>query len=120
MSAGSIVDRFYKAQAGGDLVELDKLLRDDVVIWHNFDNKLQSKTQTLENLKALWKTSTLSFNFHHRLVAGNDVAVRYDTIVRTKGRDDYVTPTAMFFGVDGDHIVSIHEYLDISKVKDLL
>ena len=120
MNAETIADRFFKAQASGNLSELDKLMRDDVHIWHNFDNKVQSKTQTLENLKALWKTSRLSFKFHHRLVTKDEFAVRYDTIVSTEGRDDYVTPTAMFFRVEGDQIISIHEYLDISNVKDLI
>ncbi len=120
MSAASAVDRFFKAQADGNLAELNKLLRDDVHIWHNFDNKVQSKAQTLQNLEALLKTSKLSFNFHHRLITDKEAALRYDTIVRMPGRDDFVTPTAMFFRVDGDQIVSIHEYLDISNVKDLL
>jgi len=120
MSAARAVDRFFKAQAEGNLADLDKLLRDDVYIWHNFDNKAQTKAQTLQNLEALLKNAKLSFNFHHRLITDSEAALRYDTIVRIAGRDDYVTPTAMFFRVENGQIVSIHEYLDISNVKDLV
>jgi hypothetical protein len=44
------VDKFFSALAAGDLATCEELFTDDAVVWHNFDQLEQSKSDALAAL----------------------------------------------------------------------
>lgn len=97
------------------------LYADDIKVWHNFDNREQSKAENLETLKGLVSsTGSRSYVVIERLLLPDGrVLQRHDLKVTTRGGAEFVIPACIFITVRNGHIVRIDEYLDTGQANAL-
>lgn len=119
-SAVQVAERLFKCIEAKQVDGVAALYHDDVEVWHNFDDAIQSKPENLKVLAGLTQTvANLRYEVLERHEFGNRVVQRHNLHCRTAGGDDIVIPACIFITVAGDKIQRIDEYLDTAQAGRL-
>jgi hypothetical protein len=114
--AEQVVDAFFSAMETLDDAKVATLYADGARIWHSFDDRVQSKSDIVSNVRNMRQFATLSFKVHERIATDDVVAQRFDTIVHVPGQPDKVIPTAIFIRVENGRMVDVHEYMESTRI----
>ena len=105
----------------GRAEDVAALYADDIAVWHNFDNREQTKAENLETLKGLVSsTGARRYDVLERLLLPDGrVLQRHDLRVTTRSGAEFVIPACIFITVRDGRIVRIDEYLDTGQANAL-
>jgi uncharacterized protein len=96
------------------------LYADDVQVWHNFTNAVQSKTDNLKTLGGLTKNvAHIRYDVQERVLLGDRVMQRHLLRCRVDGGEEVVIPACIFVTVRAGKITRIDEYLDTAQSNAL-
>jgi len=119
-SALQIAEQLFKCIEAKQVDGVAALYHDDVEVWHNFDNAVQSKTDNLKVLTGLTQTiPQLHYEVLERHVIGNRVIQRHNLHCRIAGDNEVVIPASIFITVVDEKIKRIDEYLDTAQASKL-
>lgn len=105
----------------GDPAGVEALYADDVEVWHNFSNAVQTKTENLETLKGLIASvDEIRYEVKERLALDSErVLQRHDLCCTTRSGASFIIPACIFITVRNERIVRIDEYLDTGQANQL-
>jgi uncharacterized protein len=105
----------------GRAEDVAALYADDIAVWHNFDNREQTKAENLDTLKGLVSsTGARRYDVLERLLLPDGrVLQRHDLRVTTRSGAEFVIPACIFITVRDGRIVRIDEYLDTGQANAL-
>jgi ketosteroid isomerase-like protein len=96
------------------------LYHDDVEVWHNFDNAIQTKAENLRVLRGLTEAlPKLRYEILERHTVGERFIQRHNLICTTAAGHDVVIPACIFITIRDGTIRRIDEYLDTAQTKPL-
>jgi ketosteroid isomerase-like protein len=108
----SFADEFFAAIAAGDIDAVSACYRDDVRIWHNYDDLEQGKAENLEILGGIldrWESFAYT---EPRTVELEDGYLRQHVIVASKEGRSARVPAMLRVFVEDRRIHRIEEYFD--------
>ena len=112
-------DQFFNAVSRGDIVAVAGVYRDDVTVWHNFDNIDQSREDNLATLAGISGRYD-AFDYEDvRHTALEDGFLRQHVIKATLGEKTVTVPAILRVYVEGDKIHRIEEYFDRGQLDAL-
>ena len=115
-----LADAFFAAVASGDIDAVSSFYRDDVTVWHNYDEIDQTKAENLATLGSIPERYD-SFGYAEaRVVALPDGFIRQHVIQASRGGKDARVPAILRVFVDGDKIHRIEEYFDRGQLTNAL
>lgn len=115
-----LADRFFEAVSAGDMAAVGGFYRDDVEVWHNWDNKAQTKDENLTTLAGI-KSRYDSFAYVDvRRTVLEDGFLRQHTIEATRGGKTALVPAVLRVYVDAGRIYRIEEYFDRGQLDSAL
>jgi ketosteroid isomerase-like protein len=105
----------------GRAEDVAAIYADGIKVWHNFDNREQTKAENLESLKGLVSsTGSRRYDVLERLLLPDGrVLQRHDLRVTTRSGTEFVIPACIFITVQDGRIVRIDEYLDTGQANAL-
>jgi uncharacterized protein len=119
-SAVEIAEQLFKNIEAKNVDGVAALYRDDIQVWHNFSNGVQSKAENLKVLKGLTLAAAqIRYEVVERHQFGNRVVQRHNLHCRTASGADIVIPACIFITVRDDKITRIDEYLDTAQTAGL-
>lgn len=97
------------------------LYAEDVEVWHNFSNAVQSKAENLRTLEGLIKSvAEIRYEIVERLALdGGRMMQRHNLRCRTREGKEFVIPACIFVTVRDGKIARIDEYLDTAQANAL-
>jgi hypothetical protein len=115
-----VAEQLFKCIEAKQVDGVAALYHDDVEVWHNFDNAIQSKADNLKVLTGLTQTvAQLRYEVLERHTIGNRVVQRHNLYCRMAGDEEIVIPACIFLTIDGEKIKRIDEYLDTAQAARL-
>jgi ketosteroid isomerase-like protein len=116
-----VATALFAAIESADLAAVDALYADDIEVWHNFSNAVQSKTENLNTLTGLTASvDTIHYDVRERLeLDAERVLQRHDLHCTTRSGERITIPACMFITVRGGKIARIEEYLDSAQANAL-
>ena len=119
-SAVQVAEQLFKCIESKQVDGVAALYHDDVEVWHNFDNAIQTKAENLKVLTGLTQTvAQLRYEILERHTIGNRVVQRHNLYCRLAGNEEIVIPACIFLTVEGEKIKRIDEYLDTAQASKL-
>src|SRR5262245_35914342 len=119
-SAVQIAEQLFKSIENKRVDDVAALYHDDVEVWHNFDNAIQTKAENLKVLTGLTQTvAQLRYEVLERHAIGNRVIQRHNLYCRMAGNDEVVIPASIFLTIVDEKIKRIDEYLDTAQASKL-
>jgi len=109
-------DRFFNAVEGGDIDAVAGFYRDDVTVWHNFDNLDQSRHDNLATLAGISGRYDAFAYVDVRHTAVEDGFLRQHVIKATVGKKTVNVPAVLRVYVEGGQIHRIEEYFDRGRL----
>ena len=105
----------------GDPSGVDALYSDDVEVWHNFSNAVQTKAENLQTLTGLiGSVEKIRYDVRERLALDAErVVQRHDLCCTLKDGTSFTIPACIFITVRDGRIVRIDEYLDSAQANAL-
>lgn len=115
--AGSL----FKCIEAGDPAGVDALYSEDVEVWHNFSNAIQTKAENIQTLTGLIASvDQIRYDVKERIALDDDrVMQRHDLICTTRDGTSFTIPACIFITIRESRIVRIDEYLDSSQANEL-
>lgn len=96
------------------------LYHDDVEVWHNFDNAVQTKQENLRVLEGLTQIARkLRYEVLERHTVGDRFIQRHNLHCTTASGAEVMIPACVFITVEDGKIRRIDEYLDTAQTKAL-
>jgi len=96
------------------------LYADDVEVWHNFDDAIQTKAENLKTLEGLTKAvHRITYHVIERHDLGGRIVQRHNLECRTADGNTFVIPACIFITVADGRITRIDEYLDSAQANAL-
>jgi len=96
------------------------LYADDILVWHNFSNKTQTKTENLQTLDGLTRNvAQIRYDVTERVLLGDRVMQRHLLRCRISTGEEFVIPACIFVTVRDGKITRIDEYLDTAQSNAL-
>jgi ketosteroid isomerase-like protein len=119
-SAVQVAEQLFKCIEAKQVDGVAALYHDDVQVWHNFDDAIQSKAENLKVLTGLTQiVAQLHYEVLERHVIGNRLVQRHNLHCRMKGNEEIVIPACIFITVANEKITRIDEYLDTAQAARL-
>ncbi|NMM86556.1 hypothetical protein B2J88_19670 [Rhodococcus sp. SRB_17] len=113
----AFADRFFNAVQDGDIDAVAGFYRDDVTVWHNFDNLDQSRDDNLATLAGI-SSRYDAFGYEDvRHTAVEDGFLRQHVIKATIGEKTVNVPAVLRVYVESGKIHRIEEYFDRSQLN---
>lgn len=110
-------DQFFNAVSSGDIDAVAGFYRDDVTVWHNFDNLDQSREDNLATLAGISGRYDAFGYGDIRHTALEDGFLRQHVIKATVGEKTVNVPAVLRVYVEGDKIHRIEEYFDRGQLN---
>ena len=96
------------------------LYADDILVWHNFSNTTQPKTENLQTLDGLTRNvAQIRYDVTERVLLGDRVMQRHLLRCRISTGEEFVIPACIFVTVRDGKITRIDEYLDTAQSNAL-
>jgi uncharacterized protein len=96
------------------------LYAEDVLVWHNFSNTTQTKSENLKVLDGLTKNvAQIRYDVTERVLLGDRVMQRHLLRCRLANGEEFVIPACIFVTARDGKITRIDEYLDTTQSKAL-
>ena len=119
-SAVQVAEQLFKCIENKQVDGVAALYHDDVEVWHNFDNAIQTKAENLKVLAGLTQTvAQLRYEILERHTIGNRIVQRHNLYCRLAGNEEIVIPACIFLTVEDEKIKRIDEYLDTAQASKL-
>src|SRR5580658_8954888 len=99
MTIEAVIDRLFRAVELGDWATLEAIYSDDLRVWHNFSEKLQTKAENIASLQRSRAAATWSYDVTERLVVGDRVIQRHTARVLIAGQPEFLSHAALFITV---------------------
>lgn len=110
-------DQFFNAVSNGDIDAVAGFYRDDVTVWHNFDNLDQSREDNLATLAGISGRYD-AFGYEDiRHTALEDGFLRQHVIKATVGKKTVNVPAVLRVYVESGKIHRIEEYFDRGQLS---
>lgn len=112
----ALADRIFRAIETGDEATVAALWADDVVVWHNFDQKEQTKVQNLATLH--WLTtncSELAYTDVRRDLLPDGFAQQHVLRGKAPNGRPFTVPAMLRVTVSEGLVARIDEYLDSAQ-----
>lgn len=115
--AGSLFENIE----AGDPAGVDAIYSDDVEVWHNFSNAIQTKAENVLTLTGLVSSvDKIRYDVKERIAIDDErVMQRHDLCCTTRDGSNYIIPACIFITVRNGRIVRIDEYLDSAQANEL-
>ncbi|SOD71805.1 ketosteroid isomerase-like protein [Jatrophihabitans sp. GAS493] len=123
MSGGieAVADRFFAAVSTGDVETLEAIYRDDVAVWHNYDDVSQSKAESIRLLGWLTrKVGPLNYVEVRRLVLADGFIQQHVVEVAAAAGDPIRMPAMLRVYCDAEQVSRIEEYVDPTPINSLI
>lgn len=116
-TASEVADAVFDAIERGDTESLASLWADDIGVWHNHDQIVQSKDENLAVLAWMIRnTTSVEYRDIARDLTSDGFAQRHTLrITHLDGRTTDL-PAALFATVRDGQVTAIYEYLDSAQV----
>ncbi|MDF1602118.1 DUF4440 domain-containing protein [Nocardioides sp. YIM 152315] len=111
---------FFAAVASGDIDAVGACYRDDVTVWHNYDDVDQTKAENLATLGSIPDRYDTFGYVDDRTVALEDGFLRQHVIVATRDGKTARVPAILRVYVEGRTIHRIEEYFDRGQLLSQL
>jgi ketosteroid isomerase-like protein len=120
-SAFDVAVALFAAIESGRGADVAALYADHIAVWHNFDDREQTKTENLKTLEGfVASTTSRRYEVIERLLLPDlRVLQRHDLVVRTHGGREGVVPACIILTIRDGLITRIDEYLDTGQVNAL-
>lgn len=113
-------DRFFVAVSSGDIEAVRSIYRDDIQVWHNWDDRAQDKEENLATLASIpHRYDTFEYIDVRRTVLA-DGFLRQHTIEATRNGKSAHVPAILRVYVDAGRIYRIEEYFDRGQLESAL
>ena len=112
-------DAVFGAIEAGDIDAIADMWADDIEVWHNTDDVVQTKDQNLEVLQWMVdNTASLQYRDIVRTETANGFVQRH--VLHLTFDDGHVAdlPAAIFVGIRDGKVARIDEYLDSAHVAE--
>ena len=119
MSVEATVDRLLGAIERGDWPTVEATYSDDLQVWHNFSETLQTKADNIASLKRARAVATWRYELTERVVVGNRLIQRHTARMSIVGQTDTLAHAALFITVRDNQVVRMDEYLDTGALTTL-
>lgn len=123
MNTIETVETFFNAIESLDTRTVSDMYADDVSVWHNFSNAVQTKAENVAVLTGLCGLAeSLRYEVIERFsLAPDRIVQRHNLHIRLKKQpaELVVIPACIFITVAGDKITKIEEYLDTAQTGAL-
>jgi ketosteroid isomerase-like protein len=116
----AVADRFFTAISAGDIDTVSSIYRDDVAIWHNWDDLEQSKDDNLKTLGSLGERWERFAYTEVRRTAVDGGFLQQHVIAVGRGDRDLRIPAILRVWTEGEQITRIEEYFDRRGMDELL
>lgn len=116
----AFADEFFDAVSRQDVAALQKLYRDDVKVWHNWDNVEQTKQENLQTLASIPQRYDAFGYVEARCVALGDGFLRQHVIRATRNGKTALVPAILRVYVENGQIYRIEEYFDRGQLTAAL
>jgi ketosteroid isomerase-like protein len=115
-----LADRIFRAIETGDEATVAALWSDDVVVWHNFDQKEQTKAENLATLHWLTTRCTdLAYTDVRRDLLADGFAQQHVLRGLSPAGRPFAVPAMLRVTVRDGLVVRIDEYLDSAQTGRL-
>jgi uncharacterized protein len=119
-TALDVAQRLFDAIEEKSVETVAALYADDVAVWHNFSNAVQTKAENLTTLTGLTKNvAHIRYDVQERVQLGDRVMQRHLLRCRVENGEEIVIPACIFITVRNDKITRIDEYLDTAQSNEL-
>ena len=117
----ALAQGFFDAVEAADMDKVASYYTEDVGIWHNFDNKVQTKAENLATLAAIPSRLTDRSYAERRLEVFEDGFVQQHVLRATRILDGARLElfAAIICRVRNGKIVRLDEYLDSAQVAEM-
>lgn len=118
-SALTVAGRLFESIEAGNPAGVDALYAEDIEVWHNFSNSVQSKAENLKTLQGLiGSVAAIRYDVKERVALDDDrILQRHDLHCTTHSGERHTIPACIFITVKSGHIVRIDEYLDSAQAN---
>ncbi len=114
-----VVDRFFEAVERGDWGTLDALYADDLSVWHNFSDEVQTKEENIASLRRSRAVAAWNYVVAERIVIGDRVIQRHAARIQIEGHPELLCHAVLFITVREGQIAHIDEYLDTAAIQPI-
>jgi len=120
-SAFDVVAALFAGIENGRSADVAALYADDIAVWHNFDNREQTKAENLKTLEGfIGRTAARRYAVTERLLLPDGrVLQRLDLVIRTREGREGEIPACILFTIRDGLITRLDEYLDTGQVDAL-
>ncbi|MRH91775.1 ketosteroid isomerase [Nocardia sp. SYP-A9097] len=113
-------DRFFGAVSSGDIETVRGIYRDDVQVWHNWDDRVQDKEENLSVLASIPQRYDSFEYLDVRRTPLTDGFLRQHTIAASRNGKSARVPAILRVYVDGGRVYRIEEYFDRGQLESAL
>ncbi|MFF0451568.1 nuclear transport factor 2 family protein [Streptomyces sp. NPDC004609] len=116
----TFADDFFGAVANGDIDAVRRYYRDDVKVWHNFDNLEQDKATNVATLASIPdRYDTFEYaEIRHTPIEGG--FLRQHVIKASRNGKRAYVPAILRVYVEDGQVYRIEEYFDYGQLKSAL
>ncbi|HEX9531106.1 MAG TPA: nuclear transport factor 2 family protein [Acidimicrobiales bacterium] len=115
-----LAERFCKGIEAGDIEVVKECYSPDVVVWHNFDRRDQSRDENLASLAwFLDRVEALRYEEVRRVVHAEGFVQQHILRGRTPAGVELEAPVCLVAEVAGGRITRLEEYLDSAQLAAL-
>ena len=119
-TALDLAQRLFDNIENKSVAAVAALYADDVAVWHNFSNAVQTKAENLKVLEGLTKAvAHIRYDVQERLLLGERVMQRHLLRCRVESGEEVVIPACIFVTARNGKITRIDEYLDTAQSNEL-
>jgi uncharacterized protein len=120
-TALDVAQRLFDSIESKSVEAVAALYADDIAVWHNFSNAVQSKAENLTTLTGLTKSvAHIRYDVTERVLLGDRVMQRHLLRCRVDDGEEIVIPACIFVTARNGKITRIDEYLDTAQSNALV
>ncbi|MEN8722748.1 MAG: nuclear transport factor 2 family protein [Alphaproteobacteria bacterium] len=109
----TLIERFFTAIETNDFATIEAIYADDVIVWHNSDNKEKDKTGSLKILRSVFGfLTTPRYEVLRRYTVPGGVAQSHILHAERPDGTPFAINAAIFFECDENHITRLEEFVD--------
>lgn len=112
-----VADELFRAVTAGDMDSVGRLYAEDIAVWHNYNNIVQSRAENLQllsNIPNIFDTLNYANIRRHPIEGG--IVQQHDLVVRHKDGRDVTVHVCMILSIKEGKVTRIEEYLDIAQL----
>lgn len=108
-----LIERFFAALEAGDFTTVESIYADDVIVWHNNDNKEKDKAGSMAILHQVFGfLKSPRYEVLRRYVIPGGVAQSHILHATKPDGSTFAIHAAIFFECDDEHIHRLEEFVD--------